>query len=76
MDARLRAKLMTLLETPYEMASGAGHDAAIFAGMVRFVRYQTKATWPPLRAVLWNSIGLALALIVVAAFALNRLQKR
>jgi CysZ protein len=28
---------------------------------------------PPLRAVLWKSIGLALALIVVAAFALNRL---
>jgi len=28
---------------------------------------------PPLRAVLWKSIGLALALIVVVAFVLNRL---
>jgi N-carbamoyl-L-amino-acid hydrolase len=33
MDARLRAKLMTLLDQPYEMASGAGHDAVIFAEM-------------------------------------------
>ncbi len=31
MDARLRAKLMTLLARPFEMASGAGHDAAVFA---------------------------------------------
>ena len=31
MDARLRSKLMTLLEHPVEMASGAGHDAAVFA---------------------------------------------
>ncbi len=31
MDARLRSKLMTLLERPLEMASGAGHDAAVFA---------------------------------------------
>jgi N-carbamoyl-L-amino-acid hydrolase len=31
MDARLRSKLMTLLEKPFEMASGAGHDAAVFA---------------------------------------------
>lgn len=31
MDARLRSKLMTLLEHPLEMASGAGHDAAVFA---------------------------------------------
>ena len=28
---------------------------------------------PPLRAVLWKSIGLALALIVVAGIALDRL---
>jgi N-carbamoyl-L-amino-acid hydrolase len=31
MDARLRSKLMTLLEHPFEMPSGAGHDAAVFA---------------------------------------------
>ncbi|MBS0373818.1 MAG: Zn-dependent hydrolase [Proteobacteria bacterium] len=43
MDPRLRTRLAALLETPFEMASGAGHDAAVFAklgiptGMV-FVR--------------------------------------
>jgi N-carbamoyl-L-amino-acid hydrolase len=31
MDRRLRASLMGLLERPFEMASGAGHDAAVFA---------------------------------------------
>ena len=31
LDARLRARLLTLLDRPYEMASGAGHDAAVFA---------------------------------------------
>jgi N-carbamoyl-L-amino-acid hydrolase len=31
MDPRLRARLMELLENPFEMASGAGHDAAVFA---------------------------------------------
>ena len=31
MDSRLRARLMSLLEQPFEMASGAGHDAAVFA---------------------------------------------
>jgi N-carbamoyl-L-amino-acid hydrolase len=31
MDERLRAPLLALLERPFEMASGAGHDAAIFA---------------------------------------------
>ena len=31
MDVRLREKLMTLLERPLEMPSGAGHDAALFA---------------------------------------------
>ena len=31
MDSRLRARLMCLLEHPLEMASGAGHDAAVFA---------------------------------------------
>jgi N-carbamoyl-L-amino-acid hydrolase len=31
MDTRLRARLMSLLERPFEMASGAGHDAAVFA---------------------------------------------
>jgi beta-ureidopropionase / N-carbamoyl-L-amino-acid hydrolase len=31
MDERLRGKLMTLLERPLEMPSGAGHDAALFA---------------------------------------------
>jgi N-carbamoyl-L-amino-acid hydrolase len=31
MDNRLRASLMGLLERPFEMPSGAGHDAAVFA---------------------------------------------
>ena len=31
MDARLRARLMSLLNRPFEMPSGAGHDAAVFA---------------------------------------------
>ena len=31
MDARLRSKLLGLLERPFEMPSGAGHDAAVFA---------------------------------------------
>jgi N-carbamoyl-L-amino-acid hydrolase len=31
MDLRLRSRLMTLLERPLEMPSGAGHDAAMFA---------------------------------------------
>jgi len=31
MDPRLRARLMRLLDQPFEMASGAGHDAAVFA---------------------------------------------
>jgi N-carbamoyl-L-amino-acid hydrolase len=31
MDSRLRSRLMGLLERPFEMASGAGHDAAVFA---------------------------------------------
>jgi len=31
MDSRLRARLLSLLEQPFEMASGAGHDAAVFA---------------------------------------------
>jgi N-carbamoyl-L-amino-acid hydrolase len=33
MDARLRTRLMSLLDQPFEMASGAGHDAAVFAKM-------------------------------------------
>jgi N-carbamoyl-L-amino-acid hydrolase len=33
MDARLRSSLCSQLERPFEMASGAGHDAAIFAKM-------------------------------------------
>jgi N-carbamoyl-L-amino-acid hydrolase len=33
MDPRLRTALMQQLERPYEMASGAGHDAVVFAGM-------------------------------------------
>ena len=33
MDSRLRRALMTLLEQPFEMASGAGHDAATFAAV-------------------------------------------
>ena len=31
MDQRLRSRLMGLLERPFEMPSGAGHDAAVFA---------------------------------------------
>jgi N-carbamoyl-L-amino-acid hydrolase len=31
MDSRLRSRLMSLLDRPFEMASGAGHDAAVFA---------------------------------------------
>ena len=31
MDSRLRSRLMGLLDRPFEMASGAGHDAAVFA---------------------------------------------
>jgi beta-ureidopropionase / N-carbamoyl-L-amino-acid hydrolase len=33
MDSRLRESLRGLLERPFEMASGAGHDAAVFAKM-------------------------------------------
>src|SRR5580658_4186780 len=33
MDERLRTALLGRLERPYEMASGAGHDAAVFAKM-------------------------------------------
>ena len=33
MDGRLRRALMNRLERPFEMASGAGHDAAVFAKM-------------------------------------------
>jgi len=31
MDARLRTRLLSLLDQPFEMPSGAGHDAAVFA---------------------------------------------
>jgi beta-ureidopropionase / N-carbamoyl-L-amino-acid hydrolase len=33
MDGRLRRALLSRLEQPFEMASGAGHDAAVFAKM-------------------------------------------
>jgi beta-ureidopropionase / N-carbamoyl-L-amino-acid hydrolase len=33
MDVRLRTRLMSLLDQPFEMPSGAGHDAAVFAKM-------------------------------------------
>ena len=33
MDPRLRAALMGVFDRPFEMASGAGHDAAIFASV-------------------------------------------
>jgi N-carbamoyl-L-amino-acid hydrolase len=33
MDPRLRAALLRQLDKPYEMASGAGHDAVVFAAM-------------------------------------------
>jgi N-carbamoyl-L-amino-acid hydrolase len=32
MDTRLRAAIMDALGRPFEMPSGAGHDAAVFAG--------------------------------------------
>jgi beta-ureidopropionase / N-carbamoyl-L-amino-acid hydrolase len=31
LDERLRSRLLALLESPFEMASGAGHDAAVFS---------------------------------------------
>src|SRR5579862_5745 len=31
LDTRLRSRLLDLLERPFEMASGAGHDAAVFS---------------------------------------------
>jgi beta-ureidopropionase / N-carbamoyl-L-amino-acid hydrolase len=31
LDERLRSRLLALLEFPFEMASGAGHDAAVFS---------------------------------------------
>ena len=31
MDDRLRSRLLSLLDRPFEMASGAGHDAAVFS---------------------------------------------
>src|SRR5579864_260050 len=31
MDSRLRSRLMSLLDQPFEMPSGAGHDAAVFS---------------------------------------------
>ena len=33
MDERLRDRVAALLERPFQMASGAGHDAAVFAGV-------------------------------------------
>jgi N-carbamoyl-L-amino-acid hydrolase len=33
MDPRLRSRLLSLLDHPFEMASGAGHDAAVFCKM-------------------------------------------
>jgi N-carbamoyl-L-amino-acid hydrolase len=33
MDPRLRSRLMSLLDQPLEMPSGAGHDAAVFAAL-------------------------------------------
>jgi N-carbamoyl-L-amino-acid hydrolase len=33
MDVRLRTRLMSLLDQPFEIPSGAGHDAAVFAKM-------------------------------------------
>ena len=33
MDERLRAGFRAQLQQPYEMASGAGHDAAVFANV-------------------------------------------
>ena len=33
MDAGMRARLLSLLEIPFEIASGAGHDAVVFAKM-------------------------------------------
>lgn len=33
MDERLRSSILRLLDRPFEMASGAGHDAAVFASL-------------------------------------------
>jgi N-carbamoyl-L-amino-acid hydrolase len=51
MDQRLRAGLLVHLQQPYEMPSGAGHDAAVFArlgiptGMI-FVRNENGSHHP------------------------------
>ena len=63
LDARLRSALRTQLERPFEMASGAGHDAAVFAkmgiptGMI-FVRNE-HGSHNPAEAMTLDDFGLA-----------------
>jgi N-carbamoyl-L-amino-acid hydrolase len=70
MDARLRARLLTLLDEPFEMPSGGGHDAAVFAklgiptGMI-FVRNEHDSHNP--------EEAMALEDFAVATQALTRL---
>jgi N-carbamoyl-L-amino-acid hydrolase len=70
MDRRLRASLMNLLDRPFEMASGAGHDAAVFAKLgiptaMIFVRNENGSHNP--------SEAMALDDFAVATHALVRL---
>ncbi len=63
MDRRLRDSLRAQLERPFEMASGAGHDAAVFAemgiptGMI-FVRNQ-HGSHNPAEAMTLDDFGIA-----------------
>ena len=63
MDSRLRACLRAQLERPFEMASGAGHDAAVFAkvgvptGMI-FVRNE-QGSHNPDEAMTLEDFGIA-----------------
>ncbi len=70
MDQRLRSQLLRLLDAPFEMASGAGHDAAVFCKVgvpsaMIFVRNERGSHNP--------DEGMALADFAVAAHALLRL---
>ena len=63
MDTRLRAALRDQLERPFEMASGAGHDAAVFAklgiptGMI-FVRNE-QGSHNPDESMTMDDFGIA-----------------
>ena len=63
MDRRLRDSLRAQLERPFEMPSGAGHDAAVFAGMgiptgMIFVRNQ-HGSHNPAEAMTLDDFGIA-----------------